>query len=45
MKIYDHGFFGSQYNPGSTLVQAVIFDKEWKIILHIKIVRITLQDK
>jgi len=31
MKVCDHGFFGSQYIPGSTLVQAVIFDKEWKI--------------
>jgi hypothetical protein len=33
MKICDHGFFGSQYIPGSTLVQAVISDKEWKIMI------------
>jgi len=32
MKICDHGFFGSQYIPGSTLVQAVILDKERKIM-------------
>jgi len=31
MKISDHGFIGSQYIPGSTFVQPVIFDKEWKI--------------